>query len=173
LFYESGSRGVNVEPDPALYRRICRHRKRDVNLMLGVGPQAGELELLIMSSSTLNTFSSAEAAAYEQQGFAIVDRRRVRMITPPELIDRYCSTVPEFVSIDVEGLDYAILEAFDFSRHRPLVLCVESLTFSTTGEGRKIAKIQPLLESSGYFLYADTHINSIYVDESRWRRPRG
>ena len=30
----------------------------------------------------------------------------------------------------------------------------------------------PLLEAAGYWLYADTYINSIYVDGRRWEARR-
>jgi FkbM family methyltransferase len=172
LFYRAGSRGVNVEPDPELFRHFLRYRKADVNLNLGVGPSAADLELFVMSSRTLNTFSPVEAAEYERRGFKILHRLNIPVITVRELINRHCSHPPQFVSLDVEGLDYAILETFDFSRHRPTIFCVETLSFSTEGEGEKAHEIDALFERNGYLHYADTHINTIYVEQSQWRRSR-
>ena len=36
IFHESGSRGINIEPDPFLFAAFQRFRKRDINLNLGV-----------------------------------------------------------------------------------------------------------------------------------------
>ncbi len=37
LFYSKGSRGINIEPDPHLYKTFPKHRKEDINLNVGIG----------------------------------------------------------------------------------------------------------------------------------------
>jgi hypothetical protein len=77
---------------------------------------------------------------------------------------------PDLVSLDVEGLDLDILRSIDFSRYRPHVFCVETVSYAERdGSGVKNAPIHELMLQSGYKLYADTYINSIYVAESSWR----
>ncbi len=39
IFYMKGCRGVNVEANPDLFRFFKRHRLRDINLNLGIGPE--------------------------------------------------------------------------------------------------------------------------------------
>ncbi len=74
------------------------------------------------------------------------------------------------MSLDVEGLDLPILRSIDLARHRPLVFCVETLSYSESGQGQRIEEIDELMKGASYLRYADTHINTVYVDESRWRR---
>lgn len=168
IFYRAGSRGINVEPDPNLFSKFQIGRSKDLNFNVGVGDQDGVLDLYVMSTKTLNTFSLEEALGYEKFGFKIVDKVAVPIITINELIGGYLKKAPDFLSIDVEGLDYSILSSLDFGLYRPLLICVETIVFSNTGSGVKRIEIESLLENNGYVKFADTYINSIYVDADRW-----
>jgi FkbM family methyltransferase len=171
LFYRRGARGVNVEADPRFAARLARARKRDVTLNVGVGPEAGVLEFHILSVPTLSTFSIQEAKRYtEQFGYRIERTVQVPVRTFGQLVNEYFEAVPDLVSLDVEGLDLPILRSIDLSRYRPLIFCIETISYSETGQGRRIVEIDALMGNSGYLRYADTHINTIFVDEARWRR---
>lgn len=171
LFYRQGARGVNVEPDPSLYAGLRRGRRHDINLNMGIGPHEAEMDFYVMSRSTLNTFSAIEARKYvEQHGLRIVDTRRIGVQTFAQAVDTHMGRTPDLVSLDVEGLDLDILRSIDFSRYRPQVFCVETLSYSGgDGSGVKNSEIHALMLRNGYMLYADTYINSIYVAESSWR----
>lgn len=172
-FYRSGSRGVNVEADPSLHERFIMERPSDINLNVGVGVgNAGVLPFYVMSVPTLNTFSKEEADRCVAMGtHEISDVIEVPLRDVNDIIQEYfAGTAPDFMSIDVEGLDLEIVKAIDFERYRPVVICVETITFSENFDGVKIDEIGEYLESRGYFLYADTRINSIFVDKARWRR---
>jgi FkbM family methyltransferase len=170
LFYRQGARGVNVEPDPALCAGLHRGRKRDVNLNIGIGPHEAEMDFYLMSSPTLNTFSAVEARKYvEQHGMRIVDKRRITVQTFAQTVDTHMGRTPDLVSLDVEGLELDILRSIDFSRFRPHVFCIETLSYAGgDGSGVKNSEIHALMLQNGYRLYADTYINSIYVAESSW-----
>ncbi len=43
-FYERGWRGVNVEPDRALFDRLTAARPRDVNLCVAIGQERGRAD---------------------------------------------------------------------------------------------------------------------------------
>jgi FkbM family methyltransferase len=170
LFYRQGCSGVNIEPDPALHATLRRGRPRDVNLNVGIGPAEGELDFHVMSVRTLNTFSAAEAKRYvEQHGISIVETRRIPVRTFAQAVDAHFGAAPDLVSLDVEGMDYEVLRSIDFSRYRPHVFCVETISYATGRErGVKSGDIAGLMTANGYRLYADTYINSIYVAEAVW-----
>ena len=173
-FYREGSHGVNVEPDPELYEKFLRSRSRDLNLNVGVGESTGHLDLYVMSSRTLNTLSEKEAHLYESQGYKIVGKRSVEVTTINKIIDQHFSQAPDFLSVDVEGLDLEILASLDLERHRPILICVETIIFSSAGEGQKRTEIDELLTQRGYMRFADTYINTLFVDREKWtkRQPR-
>jgi FkbM family methyltransferase len=170
-FYLAGARGVNVEADPTLIEAFKRQRPADLTLNMGIGPQSGTMDFYVMSVPSLNTFSGADAERYASHEGVKIERvipLQVRRFD--EVVDRYLGSSPDFVSLDVEGWDLPILQSIDFDRYRPHVLCVETLTYSTTGQGRHIREIDELLIGRGYLKYADTHINTLYVSEASWRR---
>ena len=170
-FYLAGARGVNVEADPTLIAAFRKQRPGDVTLNIGIGPQPGTMDLYVMSVPSLNTFSAAEAQRYASRHGVKIERViPVEVKRFDEVVDRHLGKAPDFVSLDVEGWDLPILRSIDFDRYRPHLLCVETITYSTTGQGQHVEEIDELLTGSGYLKYADTHINTLYVSEASWRR---
>lgn len=168
--YKNGSMGVSVEPDPVLWRQIRAVRKKELALNAGVGiGKERTAKFYIMTTRTLNTFSKDEAERYQGYGNqkieSIVD---IPLLPVNEIVEKHCKTTPNFVSLDVEGFDLPILKAFDFARYRPEVFCVETLTFTEDNTEKKLTEIIAFMESKNYFVYADTYINTIFVDRTVW-----
>lgn len=169
LFYESGGHGVCVEPDPSLFAAFPKMRPHDTHLNCGVGITPGEAEFFVMSTRTLNTFSRAEAERYQSYGNQRIIRTvMLELKTVEEIITNNFDKCPNLVSLDVEGLDYAIMQNFDFSRHRPEVFCLETLSYTEDKSERKLTEIIDLMHKNGYLTYADTYINTIFVEASAW-----
>lgn len=171
LFHENGSTGINIEPDPTLFQAFLKERKNDINLNIGVGNKTELLDFYVMSSSTLNTFSFEEANNYQKEGnYRIVDTKKIMVKTLSEILIEYCNSVfPQFLSLDAEGIDEIIIKSIDFENNYPIVICIETISFSTTGNGIKNTELIKYIESKGYLLYADTYINTIFVRENIWR----
>lgn len=170
LFYEKGGHGVCVEPDPSLFKEFENKRPRDINLNCGVSNTSGEANFFIMSTSTLNTFSKAEAERYQSYGNQrIVKTVTIELKTINEVITQYLKKCPNLVSLDVEGLDYLILKDFDFGKYRPEVFCLETLSYTEDKSERKLTEIIDLMHASGYMTYADTYINTVFVDNLAWK----
>ena len=165
-FYLRGSKGVCVEPDPSFYSLIKKHRSRDTVVQAGVSTGSAEKAQLYVFPhpySGWNTFLQEEAETRSREtGIPIEKTVLVPLIHINELIAQHFHPHPNFLSIDVEGLDLAILKSINFELYKPEVICVESITFSVSNEERKINEISDFLNSKGYFLFADTHINSIF-----------
>ena len=169
LFYSQGSRGINIEPDPDLFVAFTQARPRDINLNVGIGEQSGELDFYVMSVRTLNTFSEAEAHAIERQGSVRIERVvTLPVVTVNSILEDHCRTGIDFLSLDVEGLDLAILRTMDFDIVRPKVMCVETITYSENRTGQKVKDIESFMHGNGYFTYADTNINTLFVDRQIW-----
>ena len=169
LFYKNGGHGVCVEPDPSLFSEFKKKRPSDINLNCGVGVSSGVADFFIMSTSTLNTFSRLEAERYESYGKQkIVNTVSMELRTINSIINQFFDNCPNFVSLDVEGLDYMILNVFDFVKYRPEVFCLETLSYTEDNSERKISEIIDLMHANGYMTYADTYINTIFVDKLVW-----
>ncbi|MFZ5951004.1 MAG: FkbM family methyltransferase [Candidatus Rifleibacteriota bacterium] len=170
LFHVSGSRGINIEPDPSLFSAFPAARPGDLNLNAGIADQAGELEFFVMKNRTLNTFSREKAYEYQNdQGVPIVEEKKIPVVTLKSLIDKYSpGQFWDFMSIDVEGFELQILGSHDWKGPSPKVICCETISFSTSGKGVKDQAIIDFLLQHGYFVYADTHVNSIFVKKDIW-----
>ena len=173
-FYTRGHRGVCVEPDASLLGPFRKARPADTLLNIGVAPSEGSAEFFVMSTPTLNTFSRQEAerfASYGKQKIERVEQVRIRNIN--DVIAENFDGAPNLLSLDVEGLDLAILESLDFGRYAPDVCCVETLSYTEDRSERKLTEIIDLMLAHEYFVYADTYVNSIFVRRPTWRDRTG
>ena len=169
-FYRLGSRGVLVEPDPALVGELRRRRPGDVCVNAGVGAVSDPAAtFFVMSSRVLSTFSRPDAERCAGYGTVRIERTvPVPVLAIGELLRRHCAEPPHLVSIDVEGGETAIVAGFDFAICRPAVFCVETVSYTEDKSERKNGEVGALLEARGYFAYADTYINTIFVDRAAW-----
>jgi FkbM family methyltransferase len=171
LFHESGSRGINIEPDPLLFAAFRKFRKRDINLNVGVLDHSGESDFYVLSFRDMSTFSKSEAEARTRKFNAqIVRIVKVKVLALNEILAEYAApSPPHFMSIDAEDADELILRAFDFDSWSPEVICCETLSFSSTTNWEKNESLIRFLESKGYFVLADTWLNTVFVLERAWK----
>ena len=170
-FYEQGYSGVCIEPDPNLFKKLLRKRKRDICLNVGIsGVKAESGKFFIMDNPVLNTFSQTEAQEIERNGQAkIVESIRVPLKTPEQIIDEYFEgKSPVFVNLDVEGLDEEILVNFPFHKYRPSLFCIETVHFTMDASSEKRTQIMDLMKANRYKIFADTYINTIFVDADKY-----
>jgi len=169
LLYEQGARGICIEPDPALFKGIQRKRKQDICLNVGIGgSEEQEADFYLMTPPTLNTFSKEEAYKYKSYGYSINKIIKVPLKNINFIIDEYLGKAPDFVSIDVEGLDFEILRGMDFERYRPKVICIETVSASGERDNEISRNIKRYLIEKKFIEHSNTHINTIYVDEKIW-----
>lgn len=166
FFYNKGFSGVCIEPDPELYQLIKKERPRDTVLNAGIGLQgdsSAPLYIFPHPFTGWNTFSRSEAKKREQEsGIKIKEEKITPLKTINGVIAEYFERWPNFISIDVEGLDLEILRTLDFSKYQPEVICAETVEFNPNGPREKIGEIGAFLVEQGYFVFADTFVNTIF-----------
>lgn len=171
VFYRDGSSGVCVEAHPDLAREIASTRTRDVCLNVAVGVGDDEhVDVFVFDEAGLSTISAEEAKHREELGnYKVVRTVSVPLRAINEVIAAHFVTYPTLLSLDIEGMDYAVLRSLDAERFPIPVICVETVSYSESHIRTKERAIIDLLESRGYFLYADTFINSIFVHDTWYR----
>jgi FkbM family methyltransferase len=195
LFYRAGARGVCVEPNPDLAPLIREKRPGDEVLNVGVSAEeSGPCKYYLFEDCQFNTFDAEEAAARARSCRQPVPKEiSVPVVTLESIITDYFPDGLELLSLDTEGLDLPLLKSLDYNKHRPLAICVETVEFSetlakpktnvitsipvperheTVGFSESLVKpksnmITSILAPQGYALYADTFVNTIYVDTQR------
>ncbi len=166
LFYREGARGVCVEPDPQLCKNIKVARPHDICLNIGIAAGATrDLKFYMFDDPTMNTFSESVKQEQLRAGRILRQELQVEVQSINSVIARHSSACPNLISLDTEGMDMAILETFDFGTYRPEAFCIETLT---NVDDRKMTEIIDFMISKHYAVYADTFVNTIFVEQQCW-----
>ena len=164
-FYRRGWRGVNIEPHVGLFQAFLAARPLDTNLNIGVGPSEGVLDFYHFDPHQNSTFSAKEAERYKSLGEKLVDVTRVKVERLATVLENVGRRV-DFMSVDAEGIDLEVLQSNDWTRFRPVLVCVESGDFETRAEDMKI---HDFMRSVGYEQVHFNGCNGIWRDT---RAPR-
>jgi FkbM family methyltransferase len=164
-FYERGWRGVVVEPLTELAALYERLRPRDVILRDLVGERRGESEFYVVDRlHGLSTTIAQHAQLAGELGASYrVERRPITTLA--EICERHSLVSVDFLKIDVEGGEGAVLRGGDWKRFRPGIVVAEAVT---PGSGQPSwHDWEPFLIAQGYrFVLFDT-LNRFYVAEER------
>lgn len=167
--YERGCRGVNIEANPELIKLFERYRPEDTNLNIGISDREGEMDFYIMTDNTLSTFSKEECDSMVKGGKTLAGVSKIKLTTISRILAEKCGNqFPDFLSLDVEGMDFDILRSIDFDRSSPKVICVEAAEYSPTGAGARRSQLIDFLSAKGYYEYANTNLNAIMVKREFW-----
>lgn len=169
IFYNSRCRGINIEANPKLMPLFEEQRPEDINLNVGIGEKDGELDFFIMEDSTLSTFSKTECEYLIKNGQKLSIVQKIKVTTVSKILLAHFNNIsPDFLSIDVEGIDFEILKTIDFFKHSPKIICVEAAEYSPIGAGVRRDELIAFLESKNYYEYANTNLNAIMVRKDFW-----
>jgi FkbM family methyltransferase len=173
LYYLRGAKGVCIEPDPALFKKFITVRPNDICLNQAVGfDEKTTADLFIFNEPSLNTLSREEAYRRERAGeFKLLQTITIPLVRLEKIIDTYFDSLPHFISLDVEGIDFDILQSFDFATYPIPVWIVETVDYSTNHVKEKNREIIRFMEEKGYMVYADTYINSVFVNKAWFHGP--
>lgn len=171
-FYLRGSRGVCIEPNPVLYKKFKQWRPHDIVLNIGIGineQKEADFYLFPDHAHGLSTFSEKEAKYWQETGIKKLGKIqyekviKVPLQTINTVIRDNFGKSPDFISIDVEGLDLQILQTLDYELYRPTVICVETLYYDEQQKEHKRNDIIDYLSVKGYTVHADTHVNTLFI----------
>lgn len=168
LFYERGSRGVLVEPNPALQGVLAAVRPGDKLLGVGIGPtKQSEADYYIIGGSEdgqLNTFSRDEAneLVTRSRGHYTIEKViKIPLLNINDVMQQQWNAAPNVLSVDTEGFDLPILRSLDFKRFRPDVIVAE-----TQELGGRIPNVEILefMVQQGYQVRGGSFVNTVFVD---------
>lgn len=168
-FYERGCRGINIDANPNLIQLFNSERPDDINLNIGISDKDDELDFYMMEDNTLSTFSKSDRDFMIESGKPLSEVKKVKLTTIKKILEQYCNNIfPDFMSLDVEGLDFEILQSIDFNISSPKIICVEAAEYSPIGAGVRRSDLINFLVDKGYYEYANTNLNAIMVKNEFW-----
>lgn len=163
-FYDRNWSGLNIEPEPSSYNKLCRFRKRDINLNIGAGNINESKDFYVFIPSSLSTFSSMEKERYIKQGYHFVKKIKISVWKTEKIFEKYVREKIDFLSIDVEGWEKQVLEGNNWLKFRPKVICIESSKHvPPLGKIGTHTNYQ-ILKKTGYKKIFENDINSIFVE---------
>jgi FkbM family methyltransferase len=170
LFYSMGCRGTLVEPNPTLAKRLRKDRPRDTVIEAAVVPEAKDGASTVpfheMSEPGWSTVDAQESVRMEYITKGKITCEKVCLVTAvtmQSLTSHYLPKVPNFVSLDAEGLDLKILQSIDFAQWRPQIFCVETLIAGTKYTNWNITQF---MVSKNYSVRGGSLVNTLYVDNA-------
>lgn len=163
LLYENGIHGINVEPDPILFKEFLVKRKKDINLNIGIHKQKGESILYQFSKPEFNTFSLETVNSIESKGIKKIGEKKIKINTFNNIVNEYLNgNSPDIIFLDAEGLDEIIIKSIDFEKYAPKIICIETFAY---GVGTKNYEIIDYIKSKGYLIHADTFVNTLFIQK--------
>jgi FkbM family methyltransferase len=155
LLYERGSRGINVDADHEAIELFQKHRPDDVNLCVGISVAPGEATFYRSTETRgCNSLVKGRLLSYAP----VTSQETVKLTTMRAIVDAHWGGVyPDFLDLDIEGMDLPVLKTANLKINGPMVICVEAMC---DAESQAICSV---LEPQGYeFAQRCTH-NDIYV----------
>lgn len=129
--YKKGWSGINIDIDAYKIEAFNMRRPRDTNIVCAVSGQTGEMEY--WRRGLWSIYNSLETPKQEAEPGWIKMKVRADTLTNLIAMTKFKEHAIDFLSIDVEGHDLAVLQSLDFERYQPKVICVESWA-ATLGE---------------------------------------
>ncbi len=152
LFYVHGWNGLLVDANQDLVAECLKKRPLDAAECCLLGDEEGDGEIAIYDEHALS--SAVSGHNMERRGMArLLETRRIRKSTLTRLLDKHQAPSDiDFLSIDVEGMDLAVLRGLDMDRYRPKVIAVEDASFEPLQP--TASPVMQFLSDRGYRLYS-------------------
>jgi FkbM family methyltransferase len=151
--YQQGWHGINIEPFKQNYDLFLRHRKRDINLNVGVGSKNCQKEFYVNASPSFSEYATNTFVKKYKKENSV--SKLVNVFTLETILN--CFEIEQeidFFDIDVEGLDLEVLKSNNWKKYRPKLVLVES---------DKAKNIDNFMEEKKYSKISQYYLTSIFV----------
>ena len=172
FFYKRGWRGINIDAMPGSMQIFNTIRPRDINIEKPVSDKTQVLTYYAFNEPALNGFSKELSQERDGKGNYFIEfTKDIETSTLEEILDTNLPRGQEidFLSIDVEGLDFMVLKSNNFSKYKPKIILIEILGSSLNDiEKNEISKY---LKQYDYSLYAKA-VNTVIFIERKFHEDR-
>jgi len=157
-FYDRGWNGVNIEPNPHVFKKLVEVRTRDANVNVGLGPKNGEMNFWVFDPDTNSTFSQEQAERIIlNKSSKLVDQWSIKVRTMASVMEEFVGDRHiDFMNLDVEGFEIEVMSGNDWECFRPELIAME-----INNDGEKKANY---LLDRGYELALTNALNGFFLD---------
>ena len=127
-FYDRGWAGICIEPNPERYNKLTRQRERDVVINCGISETEGYFPFYVLDQDMISTFDLDIANNMKLERCAkIVETLDIPIQRLDSLLDKYLKDKSiDFISIDVEGNELAVLKSNNWKKFNPSIIVIET-----------------------------------------------
>lgn len=157
-FYKLGWHGINIDAMPSSMKLFNRKRSKDINLEIPVSSDEKILTYYAFNEPALNSFSKELSYSRNgKDGYKILFEKEIQTRTLGNILNQYLPkdvVEIDFLSIDVESLDYDVLISNDWERYKPKIILIEDIfTDIINQQGSQISNF---LKDYNYSFFAKT-----------------
>ncbi len=167
LFYTFGWRGINIDAMPGSMDLFKRERPLDINLEAAISDEEKALTFYEFNEPALNGFNREIASSRDQfSNWKLVGQREIKTIRLDKLLESHLpkGRSIDFMSIDVEGLDFNVLKSNDWKKFRPVLVLVEDSEAMMNNQVRDTV-ISRFMRDNGYVFCCKTVLTTFFVDK--------
>lgn len=165
LFYLAGWNGINIDAMPGSMKIFNKIRPRDINIEKPVSEKKEVLTYYAFNDPALNGFSKklSDERKNNKNDYHVVFEKDIETSTLTKILS---TNLPkdqkiDFLSIDVEGLDFMVLKSNDFNIFKPKVILIEIL--GSTLNDIEDNEITNFLKDQEYQVYAKAINTVIFI----------
>ncbi len=157
LFATKGAKGVLVEADPFLCKALRKKRAKDVveNCAIGID-DCESMDFYVLSLPTRNSMDYEQVKEQLALGLKLKETIKIPCVNINTLFAKH-NLHPDYMSIDIEGLDFRVLKTLDFKTYPIKVIVAEMDEETIDGQ-----TMDDFMVSVGYEIAGKTATNVIY-----------
>lgn len=131
FFYKKGWRGINIDAMPESMQAFNKARPRDINIEHPISDQQQTLTYYAFNEPALNGFSkSLSDSRNGMANYKVIYTKKMETKTLDSVLEAYLPNEIneiDFLTIDVEGLDFQVLKSINLAKYQPKIILVEIL----------------------------------------------
>jgi len=126
-FYQLGWRGINIDPTPGCMVEFNKLRPEDTNLEIGVSAREAERSFYCYNEPALNGIDNDRREELAESPYKLEKIIEVRTKPLSDILSAHGVVLksPNFLSIDVEGLEMEVLSSLCFDKYPFDLLVIE------------------------------------------------
>ena len=118
-FYQAGWRGINIDPTPGSMEPFRELRPEDVNLEVGISREAAMRKFYCYNEPALNGIDNDRREELKDTHYKLERILDIETLPLSEILRRHEGKFvsPNFLTIDVEGLEIEVLSSLDLNKY--------------------------------------------------------
>ena len=167
FFYKKGWHGINIDAMPGSMISFKKIRPRDINIETPISDKKEFLTYYVFNELALNGFSKELSELRNgKNNYFIKSQIDLETSTLETILNEKLRINQEidFLSIDVEGLDFQVLKSNNFEKYLPKVILIEILESNLSNIEKN--EIAIYLKKYNYSVYAKAVNTVIFVRDN-------